>query len=357
MFSFSALALRGPDATIPNETIQRLQKLYPTQTEDFLHRRLKNAEDAFQQWRSFPPYYYELLDRSKGLLGKEFYSRQGLCAGDPHLENFGYLYISNTKFSINDLDDVSPCALNADALRLFIGHRLLSSVSTGSWLSAYQSGLAGQTRPIPEYLLGLKEKSLKHNQELSKKLKAMVLSKKCQKDYKNLEAHEVQKIEALMKREKRSTLIACSRDKDYGGSAGLRRYIVVSEKRGQIEAFELKPLVTPAPLYNKKISQKEREEYFKQAVRHFFGLEYSRHYYPVRLNEELYLKRPIWKGNQEVSEKDMGSDDLSHIIIYEAYTLGLYHQKSNPSPLTLTHAKWESLANLIESKWKKEFAQ
>jgi hypothetical protein len=357
MLSTSALALRGPDATIPNETIQRIQKLYPTQSEEFLHLRLKNAENAFQKWRSFPPYFYELLNRSEGLLGKDFSARQGLCAGDPHLENFGFLYIADTRFTINDLDDVAPCPLNADALRLFIGHRLISSVNSDSWLSAYKAGLAGEARSVPEYLLRLKEKSLKERRELPKKMKTMMVNKNCQDDYKVLNAVEAQGIETLMKKEKRNILIACSRDKDHGGSAGLRRYIVVSEKEGEIAAFELKPLVTPAPLYNKKLTQKEREEYFKQAVRHFFGSEYSAHYYPVSLIENLFLRRPIWKGNQEISEKDMGSSDLSQIILYEAYTLGIYHRKSNQSQLNYSSEKWEALGREIESKWKKEFAE
>lgn len=66
---------------IPPETLSKLKKLYPDQSEDFIVERFKNADSPLMKWRSFPPYYYELYDRVSGQFGnKKLTSGKGtLC--------------------------------------------------------------------------------------------------------------------------------------------------------------------------------------------------------------------------------------------------------------------------------------
>lgn len=147
LLSSNLYAERKPNAAVPNETIQRLKSLYPEQNENFIYERVQNTKSAFEKWRSFPPYFYNLVSRSGNILGTHFNERRGLCAGDAHFENFGFLYMGKPFFSLNDLDDVSACALDADALRLFVGHRLLFPVKASEWVAEYKAGLSNMNTP------------------------------------------------------------------------------------------------------------------------------------------------------------------------------------------------------------------
>src|SRR3989338_1838749 len=120
LLSSACATERKVSSIIPTETVKRLKKLYPAQTEAFILERLHNATSAFAKWRSFPPYYYELITRLKKSRASKMISRPGLCAGDPHLENFGFIYSDQPLFTLNDLDDVSLCSLDADIIRLLI---------------------------------------------------------------------------------------------------------------------------------------------------------------------------------------------------------------------------------------------
>lgn len=72
--------------------------------------------------RAYPAAYHaDLLQiPTKRILGAE-----GLCFGDPHPDNFGFLRVGDaTVFSFNDLDDAGYCPIAFDAARYFAVLRL-----------------------------------------------------------------------------------------------------------------------------------------------------------------------------------------------------------------------------------------
>lgn len=359
VMSACTFAVRSPNSLqIPPETLSKLKKLYPDQSEDFIIERFKNADSPLMKWRSFPPYYYELYDRVSGQFGnKKLTSGKGLCAGDAHLENFGFLYLPETKstiFGLNDLDDVSACSLLSDTLRLFVGHRIVdSSVDVIEWHKAYTDGLKGNKRSLPETLKKLEKKSLKNGTELSKKNKKIFEDKKCEGEYAPLTAKEKQVLDSYLQGLGNKYVFACMRTKESGGSAGLSRFVFQAiDGKNNLLTLELKPLSKPAPIYNQAAPM--RVSWLQSGIDLFWGAEYRAHYFPVILNGVPYLRRPLWNGNEGVALDDLDSIGIKEISLHEAYTLGKLHAKSGPAMSTLKVEDLEKMGGQIESRWRAE---
>ncbi len=349
---------RMPSSAPLEETFSRLKSIYPEQSDAFIQERYKSAPNAFQKWRSFPPYYYELINRMSPYLGDDFFQRPGLCAGDPHLENFGFIFLKNTIFTVNDLDDATPCSLNADAMRLFIGHRLVTSFNSHEWLEEYKSGLSGQTKPLPDYLKHLEAESLKNKTKMPLNLRRVVESKNCSGSMLPVTSNEEYMLKDMLTREGKQYLFACSRNKASGGSAGQKRYLVFHQQPEKLEAFEIKPLATPAPIYQIPLTNEEREVIFKKAVNVFLSPKHRSAWYPVKLQNKLYQRRPIWTGNTEIKETDLSPRDLNEVILFQARTLGNLHRKTQSGQtLNYSSEQWEKLGKAIERQWRSEFGE
>lgn len=356
IISNSYAAERRPNANVPHETLERLKKLYPQEPESFILERLHKAPTAFDKWRAFPAYYYDLLGRLSGVLGNDFFTRQGLCAGDPHLENFGFLFLGKTVFTINDLDDVSPCPLNADAMRLFVGHRLLGKLPALEFLNEYKAGLAELSKVFPDALKDLEKESLKGKTGLAKKYMKL-LKGKCDGDFSEPTTDEIKLVQDWGNSEGRKVIKVCTRTKGKGGSAGLKRFISFHEVIGGIEAIELKPLVTPAPFVGRQVSPADRLKMFQEGVRIFLGEGFQVAYYPVNLKGQLYERRPLWAGNVGLDEKDLSSSDLKDVMLFEARVLGGRHRLTNASPFPFSPESWDKAATILEKQWRAEFAE
>ncbi len=351
---------RSPNSVqIPADTLARLKKLYPDQSEAFIIERFQNADSPLLKWRSFPPYYYELYDRVIGgnQKNKKFTSSRGLCAGDAHLENFGFLYLpekKSTLFGLNDLDDVSECSLFSDTLRLYVGHKIVDpSLSVSVWHAAYTDGLKGAKHALPESLKKLEKKSLKNGTELSKKNKKLFEEKVCEGEYSKLSVKEKQVLDSYLQGLGHKYVFACMRTKDSGGSAGLSRFVFQSvDGRGNLETLELKPLAQPSPIYNRAAPM--RVSWLQSGIESFWGMEYRAHYFPVILNGVSYLRRPLWNGNEGVALDDLDSASIPEVSYYEAYTLGKLHAKSRNNLSALKISDLENSGQLIEKQWRLE---
>lgn len=349
----SAQADRINIGSYPSSTLERLKKLYPDQSEAFIQKRLDNAKTPFEKWRSFPPYYFELLTRLNHSQVKKINNRRGLCAGDPHLENFGFIYAPKPYFTLNDLDDVSECSLDADILRLLVGYRLLGASSVTSFILSYLEGLKGSNTPYPQLLVDLEQDSLIKRTQLPKKYKKLAEASGCDGEFLPVTDEEEKALQDFATTENKIYTKACAHLKDSGGSAGNKRFVVF-HKAG---AFELKPLAQPAPLYQEVTPILVRQEIFTNAVGTFFSESLKTEYYPVTFKNLSYQRRPIWAGNRGINQDELTPKDLNEIMLYEAQTLGKMHRITNPSPVLMDLKEFERTIETIERKWRSEFAE
>jgi hypothetical protein len=346
LYSFSLFA------SIPESTIDRLQKIYPDRDRQSLYDVIKNSKDPFQLWRAFPAYTYELMNRK---FSGRILEKEGFCAGDAHAENFGFLYssaINKTIFTINDLDDSANCRLEVDLLRLLAGNLFLTN-NIDEQINSYLAGVRGESLNL-ELVKDLEQESVKKGSQLSKKYKQL-LESGCTGEFSELNEPEISLIKSYMEKTSRKFLRACARVKENGGSAGLRRFIVFYDNEGKTSAIELKPLVSPAPLYNFSISRNERASIFKAAVELILGISYLNSYKPIVLNNQLFQERPRIAGNIGIEIKDFSNEKLKNILQLELHVLGLIHRKSNLDPATIDRVKVGQLAQELQHLFKKEF--
>lgn len=95
-------------------------------------------------FRSFVNTYYQDLDSlNPG-------TPLGICLGDPHPENFGFLrFGKETRYAFNDLDDSGRCPLLWDVLRYFTALRLMGSDSKlrEALVDEYADIVRGKSKP------------------------------------------------------------------------------------------------------------------------------------------------------------------------------------------------------------------
>jgi hypothetical protein len=364
LFNFS-LILPASSQAIPQSTIQRLQKIYPSQSKEFIELRFKNAQSVFDKWRSFPPYFYEMVKSSK--LISKLSNRQGLCTGDPHIENFGFLPLKkdSVQFGINDLDDATNCKLDLDLIRLYMAHKFFGVQFRGeSFYKSYQSGLSGSQCQRPQYVKKLEKDALKKGRSISKKALKMLEEKNCSGEFSFISQDEQQKIISILEKESPSSknksiklVHSCSRLKSHGGSAGEKRYVLfIQDNLGDLHHLELKPLVTPAPDVGAGISIQKRKEIFNRSVALFYGEELHQEYFPIVFQDKLYQRRPLWSGVQEISSEDLvklATEEKQEVLDFEACTLGGLHRQSSQLPMTLEFSQMEA----ISLDWEKQFRQ
>ncbi len=354
----SAYADRTPSSNVPVETIKRLMDLYPGQTEEMIRERLQNTKSTFEKWRAFPPYFYDVVKRSSDIFSP---SRTGMCAGDPHLENFGFIYSSRPKFTLNDLDDSSICSQDTDALRLFVGHRLVGKISAADWIQSYKKGQTKKIDDYPHFIKNLEGESQKKKNDLSKKYRKLIESKSCSGDFLPVSDEEKKLLtDYLLKQEKQELKLACARIKETGGSAGLKRFVLFYDlkvgKETTQRAIELKPLGIPAPLAPKVMTLPERQALYNKSVDLFLGREFRKTFFSLTFDGQAYFRRPLWAGNVGVSLDEMSSDDIRDTSIYQAQVLGQYHAQSGKN-FNFSPADWESIATKIEEKWRSEMGE
>lgn len=342
---------RKPTATIPQETIDRVKALYAGQDENMVMDRLMKSTSAFQKWKGFPLYYFDFMNRSQALLPGDFFEFKGLCAGNPHLENFGFVFLGKPVFSLNDLEHSGTCALNSDTMRLYIGHKFLTQISAEEWLTEYKAGLAGLLKAYPLYLKNMENVSRSRKIGMPMAYRTLLSAKECNGDYVGLTGYEEKQLRGFIEGEGKTYHKACRK------TGGTKRYIVFYKITNGFEVIELKPLDNPAPLIRTMINPNDRVNMYKNSVVSFYGDSFVVAYQAVSIDGVLYQRRPLWDSHQVVKETELSQLDLKEVIKYQARTLGHFHSKNKDAKFNYSSADWEKWAQALEKKWKEEFAE
>ncbi len=351
---------------VPSETIQRLQKIYPHQTKELVELRLSNAQTLFEKWRSFPPYFYDLVKRTN--ISSSLSKREGFCTGDPHVENFGFLPLKkeSVHFGINDLDDATHCLLDLDLIRLYLAHKFYGVQFQGeSFYKSYQTGLSGGLCSEPKYIKDLAKDAVKKGRGVSKKALKMLEEKSCSGEFSFISTEDQNQIVSILEKstplsdhKNWKLLHSCSRMKAHGGSAGEKRFVLfMQDQKGDIHHLELKPLVTPVPHVGRQMSLTQRKDIFTKSVSLFYGEELLNEYFTVIFQNKLYQRRPLWAGVQEVSRDDLAklpTEEKQDVLNYEACVLGELHRLSSRTPLSLSSTQMEAFSSALENQFRQE---
>ncbi len=254
----SALAVDQPSQVkaalfLPTSKLNKehFQISYPHLSEEAFEGKWNaSLESPLLFFRSYVNTWYSDLSASKNL------GVIGPCLGDPHPENFGYLWYGNEDFRYryNDLDDVGACPVAFDALRYFTALRLSidSNEIFESVLNHYIDSLTSSENIDEEYVNSEKPRLQKLRDKLAKK---NLEGQKIKLGGEVVKASEQEKarVEKTFLREfwaEFSILDIAKVEVKDGGSGGLERfYVLAKSNQAQLELIEFKALTRPASSY------------------------------------------------------------------------------------------------------------
>lgn len=298
--------------------------------------KLNSANDSFLFYRSFVDYFYLLVKKNElNLSTASLKNTEGLCVGDAHAENFGFVIDNNlaSMFTHNDLDDSGVCPLAYDYLRMSVSYYLYDNEAPlKEALKAYLTGLKRSfltmPKPVEKMYLKSMEKSIAisekkiSNNKFIRKPEYQEVSPSDFKPIKNL-------VETNLATFNLTVLDIVATQKDSGGSAGLSRYEVLAKYKNDLIQLELKELAAPSiyPVSSKNaMSALDR---ISLALNYIHGVEYSRFYKVLSYQAKDFLLRPNKFPNfvgVELSKNSLKEN--REIIHYEFYVLGLIHSST-----------------------------
>lgn len=222
---------------------------------------VRSERSALKFLRSYPNAYYAELQHVKEGAGPI-----GLCFGDAHIENFGFVVFENNKveYVFNDFDDAEYCPIGLDILRYLVSLKLyedsvnqsktqeLISTIVESYVKHLDKKI--QTEDISDIAKFDPAKDNEKNLRKYTKNKAFQAGN----DQRSLRRvgqetrEEISKgILSLPRFENAVIHDIVSTDNETAGSAGLTRYWVFLQLGKTEEIFELKPKATPGAYFGR----------------------------------------------------------------------------------------------------------
>ena len=196
--------------------------------------------------RAYPGAYHADLAK---VPEKRIPGTEGVCFGDAHPDNFGFLSISGTtKYVYNDLDDSGYCSPAADTARWLAVVRLSYPSQADAALSQYVDASFDPSRAVPIAASLVPDLVDVADKALDKATSRGLL--KLESDVVAPTAAERAELTRVVGAEARTSSFtvrdAAVRLCDEGGSGGLRRYWVLVDRPGTTRTIlELKESVTP----------------------------------------------------------------------------------------------------------------
>ncbi len=282
--------------------------------------------------RAYPAAYHaDLLQiPPKRILGAE-----GLCFGDPHPDNFGFLLVGGaTVFSFNDLDDAGYCPIAFDAARYFAVLRLYFDDKdlTAEVLEKYVDTVKDPLRAV-----WLKSSMAPDWAAVN----ASVLAEAARGDALTLGGE----LSAVAGAEREAVLRVAATDptlstyrvldlgavaREAGGSGGLRRYWLLVEKGSGASKrrtiLELKETTTPGAAFGRHSKELRFETRLATLKSTFWGSAPSGDYFYVTLFGARFLVRDR-ATKKSVKLDPKGSKETTEVLLAQASVMARLQAK------------------------------
>jgi hypothetical protein len=263
--------------------------------------------------------------------------REGLCFGDAHPDNFGFLEVNgHTRFAYNDLDDSGYCPIALDAARYFAVLQLMFHDRNLTWdaIKQYAHTVQHASDAIaidPTLEPGWDAVHTKGLDKLTGGQPAFLHGTADTLDLSAPSASERTAIEHLAATDKKlrfyQLLDIASVARDIGGSGSLRRYLLLVEQSGRRDVLELKQAVTPGTelgAHTHTLAITERLATLETA---FWKAASTDDYFYVSLGAERFLVRnKFTKKSIDLADKH-GAPIVDSIMAEVSY-MALIHRAS-----------------------------
>jgi hypothetical protein len=309
-------------------------------------------------YRSYPGAYHA---DAKQIAQAKLLGGEGLCFGDPHPDNFGFLEVDGkTIYAFNDLDDSGICPVVLDAARYVTAVRIFygNDTVTKAVVSRYVGVLSGEAQPsqLPASLFPDIPGDHAHK-----------LGKIAQGDALLLDAAHVAlsddvraSIQALFASEAvfqgKQLVDAIAVLNDDGGSGGLLRYWLLVDADGQRTVLELKQATTPGVdlgRASRHLSMAERLPILKSA---FWNTTSAADYVYVSLNGSTFLVRDrLTKASLDLTK--LSQDQLGAALETQASLLATLHGSNMQGVSKTMLTEWLlDTSKVLADRWNTAFS-
>lgn len=332
----TAFADLPKDLVFSNSSVEKslFRETYRHLSDDLYEKKLElSLEDPLMFFRSFVNTYYQDLSSNTNL------GTMGLCLGDPHAENFGFIEFSNSvEYVFNDLDDAAHCPLALDALRYFTSLELMEvDKSKIEILIEYYQKIARQEVAMPtidaKFIPNLKDKRAKLLKKYSKQNKLII-----QDPLIALSSSEKNRLLPMISKQIPQWKIfdiAFMLNED-GGSGGLKRYwILVLDENNQKDLVELKELSAPGSSYGPWGQSRVPLATLKTEI--WKNLTTSQ-YFEIKIDQSFYLTRS--RAKDDINLDKLSATDLEKILKVQVSILAENHRKQWSEAGSDDFVKW-----------------
>lgn len=330
--------------------------------------KASRSESALMFFRAYPgAYHKDFAANLKPAAKAKIPMAKGLCLGDAHPDNFGFLRLdSKVIYNFNDLDDSGHCVLALDALRYVAAVRLYFDADLAKTAAKrYLSVLSGErTEPEAKKEISDLRDELKPDfaERRNDKLEALVTDDA-------LEVTEGMKAVSAANRTKLmdaaksaipgvTPLDVVEVEREGGGSGGLTRYWVLVRRGGSRTLLELKEAATPGVDFGidaKPIGRASRLSLLKREI---WGVPTDKDYVYVDVLGKTFLVRDrLAKASLDLPK--MKKKELEDVIQAQATVLALLHkgklQVANEGEAAALRRWLEDSSDVIAARWRKAF--
>jgi hypothetical protein len=276
--------------------------------------------------RAFPgAYHADALALPPGRIP----GREGLCFGDAHPDNFGFLDVGGeTRFVYNDLDDSGPCPVLLDAARYFAVLRLYFDDADLSdhVLEQYVDTLKDPSRAkrVKRDLHPDMQREGKKDLDRATRDGRFVLDG----DLHAPSAADRAAITKLVGSDARlrgtTVLDVATLDRDGGGSGGLARHWILARRGAAETILELKEIATPGTELGHHARSLPAETRLETLKRAFWGTAAPDDWFEVKLGATRFLLRDRL-AKQSLDLGDLDRKDRIDVLEAQASLLAALH--------------------------------
>jgi hypothetical protein len=351
------VSYRSPASVASESCLDLMQGFYPTQSKDFLEKRITANQDFHSFYRAFVPLYYHVINSDKEI--KKTFATiskyKSAMGGDVHTENFGFVINStgSARLVLNDVDDVTTGPIYLDVLRHYISGKIVSDdVHWKNYLSAYQAGLKNSDHTFSEYVKMNKQNASVNMKKFLEEYISSDMPIKFIKFKRSMYLiDEVRKKEILdslkLSFSKIKIFDQYLRIKEDGGSAGLLRYEVLAQLEPNEEPIWLDIKAMTASSFDKVFtasppSYDSRMSLIKNTI---YENNISSHISMIKIGQQDFSVRYMNQFGLGVSIADIPNLEVADVILDEAYSLGQMHARGLGNLATETYSnEWDNLA-------------
>ncbi len=292
---------------------------------------------------------------------KRFPGGEGLCHGDPKLDNLGWTLVDGAGvFSDNDFDDAGYCLVAVDGLRFLVATNLWfdDPSLTSAALDAYVATIDSKHNVVPVD---------PSTEPTWADLRTKGLAKATSGDRLTLGGEvqaatpmELSAVRVLAQHDVRFPRVVLDVARDVrvdGGSAGLRRFWVLTEDVADVRTIlELKELTTPGTEFGRHSATLDGPDRFDVLKDAWWNAADPDDHFVVNLLGARFLVRDrLTRANPKADK--LSHAELKQMLEAEASVLALQHRAALDGVKTKKLLAWlGDSAATVTKRWRKAYA-